>query len=196
LTTGGSFDDTMDDTCAWNFSALTVMAFVLFFSLVLWILALRFDIPFSYPPHLQYSILHRAAPSLRIHPICTPQSHSHDTYTHIIQHTPRMRRYSLHSYFFPPYYCITVSSSSSRSVLHSLFSVRSDRFALIIAFFLLPCSLFCLFPLRSCFCQQFDLCSLLICLLFLVTIALLDSHHLEYRYSPLFRARSSECRAL
>ena len=74
---------------------------------------------------------------------------------------------------------------SSRPVLHSLFPVCSDRFALIIVFFfLLPCSLFCLFPLRSCFCRQFDLCSLLISLFFFVTIALLDSHHLEYRYSP------------
>ena len=42
----------------------------------------------------------------------------------------------------------------------------------------------CFVPfLRSCFCQL-DLCFLLISLLVLVTIALLDSHQLEYRYSP------------
>ena len=123
LTTGGSFDDTTDDTCAWNFSALTVMAFVLFFSLVMWILALRFDIPFSYPPHLQYSISHRPPLSLRIHPICTPQSHSHDTYTYYTAHTTHASIFFAFILFFHT----TVSRSHPRvhldlcSILYSPF---------------------------------------------------------------------------
>ena len=95
-----------------TFSALTVMAFVLFFSLVLWILALRFDIHFSY--HLQYSISHRPLPpSLRTHPICT-RNPTLTTRTHTYYTAHTTHRYSLHSYFF--FFHTTVSRSHPRVI--------------------------------------------------------------------------------
>ena len=117
-----------------TFSALTVMAFVLFFSLVLWILALRFDIHFSY--HLQYSISHRPLPPKPAHTShLYPQSHSHDTYTHILYSTHHASIFFAFILFFSILLYHGLILVSSRSVLHSLFPVCSDRFALIIVFF-------------------------------------------------------------
>ena len=117
-----------------TFYALTVMAFVLFFSLVLWILALRFDIHFSY--HLQYSISHRPLPPKPAHTShLYPQSHSHDTYTHILYSTHHASIFFAFILFFSILLYHGLILVSSRSVLHSLFPVCSDRFALIIVFF-------------------------------------------------------------
>jgi hypothetical protein len=138
-----------------TFAAPTVTAFVLFFSLVLWILALRSDIHFSYSSHLpsgpcniqSHTVL---PPSLCMHTICTQQSHSHDTHTHILYSTHHacVDILCIHTFSILLYHSLI-----SRSVLHSLFPVRSDRFALIIVFFLLPRSVLSVFPLRSCFCH-------------------------------------------
>ena len=161
-------------------AAPTVTAFVLFLSLVLWILALRSDIHFSYSSHLPSGPSniqsHTVLPPKPVHtyhlyPAIPLSRHAH---THIIQHTPRMRRYSLHSYFFHP----TVSQShpsSSRSVLHSLFPVRFDRFALIIVFFCFL-ALFCLSFLSA---LAFVISSICALSSFSRHIALLDSHYLE-----------------
>ncbi len=57
------------------------------------------------------------------------------THIHIIQYTPRMRRFSFAFTFFLSSYCITVSSSRHLdlcSILHSLFSRLFRSFALII----------------------------------------------------------------
>ena len=163
LTTGGSSDDTMDD----GVDDLRLKLFLrrlswplfLFFYLVLWILALRSDIHFSYPPHLRsgpcniqsHAVLPKP-PSLCTHPICTPQSHSHDTHIHFIQYTPRMRRFSFAFTLFHP--AVSVSSHPfvpSRFVLHSLFPVCSDRFALILFVFCFSCSRIVSPSLCSCF---------------------------------------------
>lgn len=119
LTTGGSSDDTMDDLRLKPFCARLSWPLFLLFTLVLWILALRSDILFSYPPHLRsgpcnihsHAVLPQP-PSLCTYPICTPQSHSHDTHIHIIQYTPRIRRFSFaFTLFFHP--AVSVSSLTS-----------------------------------------------------------------------------------
>src|SRR6266852_5177550 len=51
LTTGGSSGDTMDDLRLKLFLCHLSWPLFLLLSLDLWILALRSDIPFSYPPH-------------------------------------------------------------------------------------------------------------------------------------------------
>lgn len=123
------------------------------FSLVLWIFGLRSDILFSYPPHLRsvpaISNLTPSSPktpSLCTHTICTPQSHSHDTHIHIIQYTPRMRRFSFAFTLFFILYQSTMSSLIPRaiSICAPFFIARlfrcSDRFALILFVFCFPCS--------------------------------------------------------
>jgi hypothetical protein len=120
------------------------MAFVPF-SLVLWILGLRSDILilFSYLPHLRsgacniqsHAVLPKP-PSLCTHPICTPQSHSHDTHTYYTVYTTHSSiLFCIHTFFSSC--CISLVSSlvPSRFVLHSLFPVCSDRFALILFVF-------------------------------------------------------------
>jgi len=103
---------------------------------------------------------------------------------HIIQYTPGTRRYSLASTLLS--YCITVSSLDhipSRFVFHSLFPVRSVRFALILLFLALGCV-----PLSS---PLLLLSTIFICALpffpalfyDLLVTAPRDSHHLEYRQS-------------
>jgi len=146
LTTGGSSDDTMDDLRPKSFSRRLSWPLFLFFSLVLWIFALRSDILFSYPPHLRSGPCniqsHAVLPEPQspcTYPICTPQSHPHDTHIHIIQYTPRMRRFSFASTLF---FSILLYQSGlpSRFVLHSLFPVCSDCFTLILFVFCCPCS--------------------------------------------------------
>ena len=143
LTTGGSSDDTMDDLLKPFLRRLSWPLF-LFFSLVLWILGLRFDILF-HTRHtsfcvLQYPISRRTPQSPK--PVHTshlyPQSHSYDIHTY---YTPRMRRFSFAFNTFSSC-CISLVSSlaPSRFVLHSLFPICSDRFALILFVFCFPCS--------------------------------------------------------
>jgi hypothetical protein len=108
LTTGGSSDDTMDDLRLKPFLRRLSWPLFLFLSLVLWILALRSDILFSYPPHLRsgpcnlqsHAVLPKP-PSLCTHPICTPQSHSHDTHTYYTVYTTHASiLFCIHTFFF------------------------------------------------------------------------------------------------
>ncbi|KAH9976426.1 hypothetical protein BGW80DRAFT_917658 [Lactifluus volemus] len=92
-----------------------------------------------------------------MHCICTPQyTLSLRRHTYILYSTPRSPRYSLHLYFIC---CITrtffpLLSSRSRFVHRSfLFSL-----VLILSYLFSPFILY--LPLRSCFVDRFDLCSL------------------------------------
>ena len=90
------------------------------------------------------------SPSLLTHIICTHAIHTYTTPTYYTVHTRHASiLFSIHTLS----YCITVSSldhSPSRFVFHSLFPVRSVRFALILLFFALRLS-----SLSSCFCRHF-----------------------------------------
>lgn len=145
LTTGGSSDDTMD----WTNSRLDFLFFFRavchghcspFLSLVLWILALRSDI-LSPPPYLTHFPLPPPKPAHASHlyPAIPLSRHAtHTYYTVHTTHSPRTRQYSLHTHFFPLHPTVSHSLTlvPSRSVLlHSLFPVCPDRFALIISFF-------------------------------------------------------------
>jgi|SRR6267142_1534020 len=94
------------------------------------------------------------SPNSLTHPICTPPQIRLTRHRHILYNTHHARVDTpLHLQIY-----LTVSQthhSSSRFVLHSLFPVRSVRFALIIH---LPLALACVSP-SSCFCPHFDLCS-------------------------------------
>lgn len=149
--------------------------------LILRILALRSD-SLSYPTHLlfwalQYPISH-SSPKTSIHnPICTP----HTTHTHIIQYTPRTRRYSLHPHLILLYH--TVLSSQCLDLCSILyFPERSVRFALIHFFYLLlPVSFLTLLLFVNS-----SICALPLSLSpFFSTsqFALRGSRHLEYRHS-------------
>lgn len=139
-------------------AAPTVTAFVLFFSLVLWILALRSDIHFSYSSHLpsgpsniqSHTVLPPQAcayiPSVPSNPTLTTRTHTYYT-----AHTTHASIFFAFILF--PSYCITVSSVVI-SICAPFFipgSVRS--FCPNYSFFLLPCSVLSVFPLRSCFCH-------------------------------------------
>jgi hypothetical protein len=117
LTTGGSSDDTMDDLLKPFLRRLSSPLF-LFFSLVLRILGLRSDILFSYPPHFHsgpaISNLTPSSPNPQAcaHIPSVPRNPTLTTHIHIIQYTPRMRRFSFaFTLFFHP--AVPVSSHPS-----------------------------------------------------------------------------------
>jgi hypothetical protein len=162
LTTGVSSDDTMDDLLK-PLRRLSSPLF-LFFSLVLWILGLRSDIlfSFSYPPPapssfwaLQYSISRRPPQTPKpvhishLYPAIPLSRHTHTYYTVYTTHASIL--FCIHTFFSSC--CISLVSSlvPSRFVLHSLFSVCSDRFALILFVFASLALVLSLLPLCSCF---------------------------------------------
>jgi hypothetical protein len=147
LITGGSSDDTLDDLRLKPFLHPLSWPLFLFFSLILWILALRSDILFSYLSHLCSGPCnlqsHAVLPSS---PKPVHTSHLYPAiplsrHIHIISTTPRTVDSLLHSHFFSSC-CNSLISSvvPSRFVLHSLFPVCSGRFALILFVFCFPCS--------------------------------------------------------
>lgn len=105
---------------------------------------------------LQYPISRRLPkpPSLCTHPICTPQSHSHDTHTYYTVYTTHASiLFCNHTFFSSCCISLVLSLVPSRFVLHSLFPVCSDRFALILFVFCFPsiALVLSLLPLCSCF---------------------------------------------
>jgi hypothetical protein len=133
----------------------SVMAFVPFFSLVLWILALRSDIPFPFLPHL---FPPKPAHTSHLYPAIPLSRHAHTYYT---VHTTHASIFSAFTLFSHP----TVSHSlipRAISICSPFFIPRSFRSFCpnYIPFASLALSVLSLFPLRSCFCQRLDLCSL------------------------------------
>ena len=151
LTTGGSSDDTMDDLRLKPFCARLSWPLFLLFTLVLWILALRSDILFSYPPHLRsgpcniqsHAVLSQPPTPKPVHishlyPAIPLSRHTHTYYTVYTTHTSI--HFCIHTFFSSC--CISLVSYlvPSRFVLHSLFPVCSGRFALILFVYCFPCS--------------------------------------------------------
>src|SRR5712691_3508975 len=130
LTTVGSSDDT--SRLAWTFGLCHGLSLFVPF-LVLWI----FTVLTPFIPNaslfwaLQYPMSDFFPKPYTSH--LYPRNPTYTTHPHILQYTPGTRRYSLASTLLS--YCINVSSldhSPSRFVFHSLFPVRSVRFALIL----------------------------------------------------------------
>ena len=115
LTTGVSFDDTMDDLCLKPFLCRLSWPLFLLFSLVLWILALRALTFFIHTHHIfvlgpAISNLMLSSPNPLHISLSVPRNPTLTyTHIHIIQYT-HMRRFS---FAFTLFCCITVSSSIS-----------------------------------------------------------------------------------
>jgi hypothetical protein len=141
---------TQQMTIALGTCSAPVMALVPFLPLVLWILALRFDIPDTSPCNIQsHTVL--PLPSPRTYPICTPQSHSYNTHILYSTHHARVDILCIHTFssFILLYHSLIPRAISICAPF--FIPVCADRFALIIFASLLP--VLSLFPLHSCFCH-------------------------------------------